>query len=479
MVQISRVNGLLECPCGNRAHNRYHVDRFKKIFSDFAEHHPIDRDDLGPRYADPYPEHYVNPRSGKSATQPSPAEMISCFHLSDVGDGSSNLITSRHSTASQTPLVSTLSKPLPMDVDEDLSELVEEGDNQLWSDADLCNTPEHNDGDSHPMDLDQPEDVVMQPVSPVNLLESPFSSDEESDDQMPEVPSVSQLPNPSNNNQQSLIQKHTPPLGDTNFEAARKYLYDHKIVVDPVQRWSICLECHRPVDWNVIHSHRRTEHHSRSRIARIAGAFTDFPSEDQIIPKLLLLGADEPTPYTLCKIHPVDGLEVKDAVKCLFDGCGKIYSSSKTFKTHWKTSDSHTGGPRSTTIQAHPLGGMMYSQQYVEITSSPSNLDPDEAFRQFMARSTESGIGNPPSVAGTSQKASATNDIYNDFKWNQILEGAVFEDVRQSAVAPVPSVDSVYDRIVQGTYDYYWDIIPQLENLGTTVRRWIRSVREA
>lgn len=387
-------------------------------------------------------------------------------------DGSTNP-DGRSTTTPRTYLSTLINPSLAMDIDEDLSELIEEGDSQQWSVSDLLPSMGKNEGDTCAMDIDQPEDVVMKAVPADDLAESPFSSDDESSDQTQSVPLVLSA------KQQSLMEKYTPLASDTNADDAKRYLHDHKIIVDPIQKWSICLDCRRPVDWSMIYNHRHKEHHSRlSRMARIAGAFTDFPSEDHIIPKLLLLGANRQAPYTLSKIHPVEGLDTISAVKCLFAGCGKIYSSQKSFRAHWKTSDSHTGDEERTTVQVHPLGGMMFTQQYVEVMSSPSNLDVDEAFRQIMACSTEGGLSDPPTVSGSAQKASAMSDIYNGFKWNQILEGTVFEDVRQSALLPVPSVNPCYDRIVQGVYDYYWDIVPQLENLGTTVRRWMRSVRE-
>lgn len=137
--------------------------------------------------------------------------------------------------------------------------------------------------------------VQCLPVCSKGLLRSIDlpSSDDESSDQTQSVPVYS-------DKQKSLMQKYTPLPSDTSTDDARRFLRDHKIIVDPVQRWSICLDCRLPVDWSMIYNHRRTEHHSRlSRMARIAGAFTDFPSEDQIIPKLLVLGANRQAPYTL------------------------------------------------------------------------------------------------------------------------------------------------------------------------------------
>lgn len=145
------------CPCGNPAHNRYNVEKFKLIFNDFKTVHPYDQNDLGPKYAEPHPELYVDPRSGNSATPLSPAEMISHFSSLDVATSS----TSNHVPPKTSPFpntaTSTPTESLPMDVDEDPSELVEEGDDQQWGTTepvgDATNEDSTNLLDSNAMDV--------------------------------------------------------------------------------------------------------------------------------------------------------------------------------------------------------------------------------------------------------------------------------------------------------------------------------------
>ncbi|KAF9062711.1 hypothetical protein BDP27DRAFT_274648 [Rhodocollybia butyracea] len=133
--------------------------------------------------------------------------------------------------------------------------------------------------------------------------------------------------------------------------------------------------------------------------------------------------------------------------------------------------------PMSSFALGSNSGGMLFSQQFIEIATSPHDIDSDKAFQKVFSLAGERDIGDPPTIAGPPGTASAMNQIYNEFRWNEIIEGAVFEDVRVSVLILVPSAEPEYHRIVQGALFCCWNIIPKLESLGTTVRRWIRSLR--
>ncbi|KAF9062256.1 hypothetical protein BDP27DRAFT_1428161 [Rhodocollybia butyracea] len=480
-VKIERIAGILPCPCGNTAHGRYNVDRFKKIFSDFSVH-PTSNE-LGESYADPYPHLYVNPRSGASASPPTSDEMISQFSSLQVDSigGPSSVAELLNENSAQSH---TEGEDIEMDGTSvsvvNFGDNIDEGEEQQWEDEPAVGM----DSDTEilavegttihggEMELDAPMEGNLPPVE---------SSDDDSDldteltvDEHPASPP----PPPSNELVQDLISQYAPDPDDINENAARKFLQDHRIVVDPIQHWTICLQCRLPIQWTMIYKHRRGEHHSRfSRLSRTAGAFVDFPSEEEITRNLLILQAEKPTEYSLRTITRVEGLDVKTCVKCLFPGCGKIYGSKPSFDKHWTISQSHIGKRCSAKVKVHPLGGMMFSQQFIEVTGSPHSLDSDKVLQKVLALAKERGIGDSPTIAGPPGTASAMNQVYNEFRWNEIIEGAVFEDVRVSALIPLPSDEPDYYRIVQGAHFYYWYIIPKLESLGTTVRRWIRSLR--
>ncbi|KAE9390412.1 hypothetical protein BT96DRAFT_1002315 [Gymnopus androsaceus JB14] len=500
-ITVERIDCVLICPCGNSAHNRRHVDSFKKIFDDHPNHTP--NLDLDSKYDDPHLDLYVDPRSGNPSNPPTSASASSNLDVasSSNAQASTSAIQGSSSATSHvdTKPIDSLSsaliaEPCPMDVDQHDcgDEMIEEGEQEEWDDGEMQESGELPEKESR-MDVDEPEEIpedvhmrISTPALSDIPLEDPPSEDDEgnfdpviSEDVDWNEPPTTTPPNPSEEDKQSLINRFAPLPDEANEELARSFLLGHKIAVDPIQRWSICLECRLPVNWATIHSHRHHEHHSRfSRIARTAGAFVEFPSEEAIVERLLTLRAHQPLPYTTEPIALVDGLDVKTCFKCLFPGCDKIYVSQRSFNNHWRLSPSHTGRRTKASVKVHPLGGMMFSKQYAEITDPPTDYESDKAFAQIMAQSKESGIGDPSTTGGPAQKASAMSDIYNEFKWNEIIEGANFEDVRRSALLPDPSAEPVYHRIVKGAYDYYWSVIPQLENLGVTVRRWIRSLRE-
>ncbi|KAF9048380.1 hypothetical protein BDP27DRAFT_1373756 [Rhodocollybia butyracea] len=227
------------------------------------------------------------------------------------------------------------------------------------------------------VELDAPMEGNLPPVE---------SSDDDSDldteltvDEHPASPP----PPPSNELVQDLISQYAPDPDDINENAARKFLQDHRIVVDPIQHWTICLQCRLPIQWTMIYKHRRGEHHSRfSRLSRTAGAFVDFPSEEEITRNLLILQAEKPTEYSLRTITRVEGK------RC------------------------------SAKVKVHPLGGMMFSQQFIEVTGSPHGIDSDKVLQKVLALAKERGIGDSPTIAGPPGTASAMNQVYNEFRWN-------------------------------------------------------------
>lgn len=217
------------------------MEKFKHIFIDFVKAHPYDVDDLGPKYAEPYPELYVDPRSGNSATPPSLLPSL------DVPSSSkSNPIPPETFAFSNTDTC-TSTDSLPMDADNDPSELVEEGDDQQWATAEPVDDQTKEDNadflDSQAMDVDpsknvQEMDIVMEYQCEGDLVEPP-SSDEEGPE--PEginfdIQPLSAPPNPSEEVQSSLIQRYAPSAGVTDVESAREYLLEHKITVDPNQQ---------------------------------------------------------------------------------------------------------------------------------------------------------------------------------------------------------------------------------------------------
>ncbi|KAF9060082.1 hypothetical protein BDP27DRAFT_1430492 [Rhodocollybia butyracea] len=427
----------------------------------------------GEKYADPSPHLYVSPCSGVPSAPPTPDEMISQFSSLQVAGPSTTAepLDASHQTEDEDiEMEGTV---------DDFGDNVDEGEGQEWedepavgldSDMEILASADHDEEKEH----DDPMDGIQVPEE---SSEEDSDSDTECHDDFDENP-ASPPPPPSDELVQDLISRYAPDPDDINENAARKFLQENQIVVDPIQRWTVCLQCRLPIRWTTIHKHRRCEHHSRfSRLSRTAGAFVEFPSEEEIIRNLLILKADQATEYSLRMIPPVEGLEVKTCVKCLFPGCGKIYSSKGSFDYHWRTSQSHTGKRSSSKVNVHPLGGMMFSQQYIEITGSLNHLDSDKVLQKVLALAKERGVLDPPTIAGPPGTASAMNQVYNEFRWNEIIEGAVFEDVRVSALIPVASEEPDYFRIVQGAHFYYWSIVPKLESLGTTVRRWIRSLR--
>ncbi len=446
-ISLVRKDSILHCPCGNKAHDRYHSRAMVKICG--LNPHPVG--DVGPECDEPderlrvrrftdTPVHDVDEREADSTGE-------------RTGD---EILRSTGSTSGDVEMTGF----------EDT-----EGDD----DIEMLDPEIQREQDSGGVD-------VLRFVGDLSTaVDDVYSEKEKEKDWVDELEEDEDGPDDNGRiGDGKILDWLSDQLSESEKEASECLESLHLYVV-PGLCWVVCIQCSCRLQfedvWGHLHDARYTQ---ETRKARTQKSQMTIPSKEMIEDFLIQLGADDPGAIPDVPIPPIEGLEKKKAWKCGYEGCEMIRGTPESMRKHWLD---HCVGPKvqSHSLWIHPLKGFRKNKQFVRIIYNGEPEVNNRALDAIMRLVEERKKDELKSTfeSDGEKRSQERNMVYLRFGWYDMFEdGTEFKAVRRSAV-PIAESDEAYELVISDAgIKYYAAVCESLERVSRTTRRWINSPGE-
>ncbi|KIK53051.1 hypothetical protein GYMLUDRAFT_63923 [Collybiopsis luxurians FD-317 M1] len=253
---------------------------------------------------------------------------------------------------------------------------------------------------------------------------------------------------------------------------AQTYLSHHNILVEPVYRLTICLECAVPVQYNHMRNHQRNNHYRNQNLP----PELRLPSAADIAQRLTFLGASSPLSVPRGPIERIQGVKTVGGFKCTYPDCNaNIQVIKKNVHRHYRQChpDVHLEDRTFTAVTCQPLSLFRGKVCYVEVTL-PQKIESDIA-QQLNAAVESCNLLSHPDIFTPSSSAQETNITFYITGWDEIMAGVSCSSASQLANSKFHQTRPAFIRLYTLCREYYEEIVPNLRHLATCTRRRIVS----
>ncbi|KAJ3967670.1 hypothetical protein EV361DRAFT_1007339, partial [Lentinula raphanica] len=448
-VTRSQQTGKLECVCKNLEHERYNLDKIRRM-AQTVPHPPLDT------------VHFnvlINPKDIPPSNPPQTRSSLSTsgLPLPSTSNQATPYLDSTH------PLGHAASSSLTLAPQENHSPL------QQNCDIEMFNTPT------------TPNTHSLCQLPAPNTLESDLNTDEELNMDVDEEAEEEAVDSEANMIEVSEPESDELPAETENLEDSAHtvdtptFLSRINIAVDSVYRLSICISCAIPIPYQSIWTHQYQKHYRGRKLA----PESRLPPRNIVLAKLHELGAHEPVIYSVGPIVPPEGIHLLSKLKCTLPGClGSIFGGPKQLENHLRSHHPgvHPSGQTSTPVLCFTYSPVRNQQKYIEVfppKEAPPSSSTVPSFVQDLINAYD--LFAPPKLFEISSDIRHESSTLYHSDWAPILDGVDWKTLRDSAQLSNP-IESHFVRLRDTCRQYYQDIIQcQLPKIPILTRRYILS----
>ena len=311
------------------------------------------------------------------------------------------------------------------------------------------------------------------PAQQVEHASSTNSAVSISGDHPPEsAPFAMEVDDASGDHLQSFQAESTiPPSHDAIYES----LLQFGIRVDPINHFTICLDCGIVVDYIQIHEHRKNKHRpipgQKQRSA--------LPPKDEILKMLLELSADRPLLTLSGPISAIEGVRVHyDGLKCTIPGCttGKIFKDKRRFNEHCTTHHSLLDiyNRQFVHVPYHQIGSMRSELVLVEVLEQSVHSRSPQ-LSDILSHAHSSGLYSSETTYSHPVNSRVRGTLFAQTNWERCIEGVDLSILRTTALIPNKMTEPHLVHLVDISRKYFQDIANSLDTLSILTLRAVAS----
>ncbi|KAG1863906.1 hypothetical protein F4604DRAFT_1929027 [Suillus subluteus] len=258
------------------------------------------------------------------------------------------------------------------------------------------------------------------------------------------------------------VQLDPPPPEPQDLDAALSTLRKISIIINPVHKVAICIDCGVAIRASHVRSHAVTQHAFRA------------PPNDEFNAILASVGCVDEFSAPLDPIPPMAGLKVIPGYQCTIQGCQRITATERTMSDHFKVNHSAHAWRTNSAIRDIQRIYEFRGKQTLVLVDLKQTAPHQRNYDDYLATIAK----NVPTANDDLYRVDSDTRTHGTFlakmRWNKGIEGLNLSQLLQAASAPAND-EGHLQLLHASVLDWLQTSCGVLPSLDVTYLRWINT----